>query len=188
MSELKVRAARVADESEIMAIAYEEMRSHADFDQRFRLRADAQDRYAVYLRDRMRDLDSCVFVAELDGKVAGLAVASIRKQETFFEMRRYGYVSDLMVAPAARRQGIGRALYERIVMWFQGLGVDVIRLHVAAKSEEARAFWNRLGAEDFLTEAWIELPREKPAEEKKPAEPNVEELPETTSTPSDSAA
>jgi hypothetical protein len=37
--------------------------------------------------------------------------------------------------------------------------VDVVRLHVAVRSEDARSFWRSVGARDFLTEAWIDLPR-----------------------------
>ena len=157
MSDVKVRAARMADEAEILALVREEMKAHERADPRFKLRADAGDRYAVYLRDRMRDLDSTVFVAELDGRIAGLGIGSIRKQETFFEVGRFGYVSDLVVAPALRRHGIGRVLFERISLWLRGLGIEVVRLHVATRSDSARAFWKSLGADEFLAEAWIDL-------------------------------
>jgi hypothetical protein len=33
---------------------------------------------------------------------------------------------------------------------------------VATRSDEARGFWRSLGAEDFLAEAWIELPEALP--------------------------
>jgi ribosomal protein S18 acetylase RimI-like enzyme len=164
MSEVKVRAARVADESLLLALVEEEMRAHEELDPRLRLRKDAADRYAVYLRGRMRDIDSSVFVAVHDDEVVGLAIGSIRKQDGFFVTQRYGYLSDVMVAPALRRRGIGRALYERVVLWFQGLGIDVVRLHVATRSDEARSFWHRIGAEDFMAEAWIDLKKSGPGE------------------------
>ena len=157
MKDLKVRAAKMTDESALLALAKDEMEAHARLDKRFRLRDDAASRYAVYLRDRMRDIDSTVFVAELAGEVVGLAIATIRKQDAFFANTRYGYVSDLMVAPARRRNGIGRALYERTTLWFRGFGIEVVRLHVAMRSDEARAFWNSVGADEFLVEAWIDL-------------------------------
>ena len=115
-------------------------------------------RYAIYLRDRMREIDSAVFVAESEGRVVGVAVGSIRVQDAFFETRRYGYVSDLVVSPDARRHGIGRALWGRVALWFRSVGLDIVRLHVATRSPGARAFWRGVGAEDFLAEAWINLP------------------------------
>jgi GNAT superfamily N-acetyltransferase len=158
MSSFTVRAAKAADEPVILAIAKDEMAAQERMDPRFRLRPDAMGRYALYLRDRLREMDSTVFVAEEDGRIVGVAVGSIRVQDAFFETRRYGYVSDLMVVSDARRRGVGRTLWTRVALWFRSLGVAVVRLHVATRSPEARAFWKSAGAEDFLAEAWIDLP------------------------------
>jgi ribosomal protein S18 acetylase RimI-like enzyme len=157
MSEVSVRAFKATDEPAILSLADAEMKAHELLDGRFKLRPGASDRYAVYLRDRARDIDSAIFVAELSGEVVGLVIGSIRKQDSFFEIQRYGYLSDLIVAPHARRRGIGRALFDRAALWFKSLGMEVVRLHVAVKSEEARAFWATLGSQDFMTETWIDL-------------------------------
>lgn len=159
MSSPTIRAARAADEVAILAVAADEMAAHERMDPRFKLRSDATGRYALYLRDRMREIDSAVFVAEEEGQLIGVIVASIRVQNAFFETRRYGYVSDLMVVSEMRRRGLGRLLWERAALWFRSLGIEVVRLHVATRSPEARAFWRAAGAEDFLAEAWIDLPK-----------------------------
>jgi GNAT superfamily N-acetyltransferase len=159
MSEFLVRAAKPTDEPEIVELARQEMQQHARSDPRFRLRADAASRYAVYLHDRLREIDSSVFVAEgPDSRILGAAIGSIRIQEAFFETRRFGYVSDLVVASDVRRLGVGTALWGRVGLWFRGLGVSVVRLHIAARSEAATGFWKSIGAEPFLIEGWIDLP------------------------------
>lgn len=169
MSEITVRAAKASDEAEVLALIRVEMEAHESIDERFRLRPDATTRYAVYLRDRLREIDSAVFVAMMDGRIVGTATGSIRIQNAFFQERRFGYVSDLVVAPSARRCGVGRALWKRLALWFRGLGVSVARLHVAARSEEAQAFWRNVGAEPLLVESWIDLP--DPAAPAAPATP-----------------
>jgi GNAT superfamily N-acetyltransferase len=158
MSEIIVRAAVTSDEAAVLELVGAEMAAQAAADPRFRLRPDAIDRYAVYLRNRMREIDSAVFIAKVDGKVVGTATGSIRVQEAFFETRRFGYVSDLVVDAARRRSGIGSALWQRVQLWFRGLGVTVIRLHIAARSQEANAFWRAQGAAPFLLESWVDLP------------------------------
>ena len=49
----------------------------------------------------------------------GMAVGTVRKQDNFFELRRFGYVSDLVVAAGFRRRRVGRQLYERIAKEIQ---------------------------------------------------------------------
>ncbi|HMB69567.1 MAG TPA: GNAT family N-acetyltransferase [bacterium] len=183
MSDLEIRAARPADEPMIMELMREEMKAQEALDPCFRLRPDADSRYALYLRNRMSDNDSSVFVAVVAGKVLGVAVGSLRSQETLFELRRYGYVSDLVVSATVRRRGVGRKLYERVALWFRSLGIRVIRLHVASASEEARSFWKAIGARNFLVEACLELesaetagppPSAVPVAEKPATEPEPE--------------
>ena len=157
MPDFSVRAAQTTDESAILDMARLEMQAQASLDGRMKLRPDALSRYAVYLRERMRDFDSAVFVAVEDAKVVGVVVASVRVQESFFLQRRFGYVSDLLVDPPARRRGVGRELWGKARQWLTALGIDVVRLHVAAKSDPAREFWAGVGATDFLLEKWIDL-------------------------------
>ncbi|HMB70685.1 MAG TPA: GNAT family N-acetyltransferase [bacterium] len=164
MSDVMVKAARPADEPAVLALVQAEMRAQEDVDSRFRLRPDGIPRYAAYLQKRLREIDSTVFVAMIDGETVGVAVGSIRIQEAFFEPRRFGYVSDLVVHPSWRRHGVGRALWDRVALWFRGLGVDVVRLHVAARSREAQSFWESVGADPFLTESWIDLPAVAPGD------------------------
>jgi len=180
MNDIVVRAVRTADEAAILELARQEMHAHEALDPRFRLRKDAVDRYALYVRGRVRDIDSNVFVAELGGVVVGMGIGSVRKQESFFEVQRYGYISDLVVSAEHRRRGVGRALFDRITLWCRGLGVGVLRLHVASKSEAARAFWKSVGARDYLVEVWIDLEPvsfAEPARAVAPEEKDTEEEP-----------
>jgi GNAT superfamily N-acetyltransferase len=160
MSEIAVRAAKMSDEPGILALARQEMTALEKMDPRFRLRPDSEGRYATYLRERSRDTDTGVFVAEENGRLIGLAIASIRAQNSFFEPSRYGYISDLLVLESERRRGIGTILFRRIMKWFRGQGITVARLHVASCNEAARAFWSSVGAGDYLVERWIDLSEE----------------------------
>lgn len=171
MIDVIVRAVKTTDEPELLSLIREEMVALGEQDPRFRPRGDAMDRYATYLRDRMREMDSAVFVAEREGRVVGLAVASMRQQVSFFEPSRFGTISDLVVSKSMRRRGVGSFLLDRMTKWFRGLGIETVRLHVASCNDAARAFWRARGAEDYLVETWIDLA-------KAPA-PRVPQTPET---------
>ncbi len=157
MTNITVRAVKMSDEAEILTLVRAEMSALERIDPRFKLRPDAMGRYATYLRERMREVDTAMFVAEREGRIVGLGIGSTRGQVTFFEPVRTGYISDLLVEPTMRRQGIGTLLYDRITKWFRGLGLEVVRLHVASCNEDARRFWRARGASDFLVESWIDI-------------------------------
>jgi GNAT superfamily N-acetyltransferase len=160
VSEIVVRAAKMSDEAGILGLARQEMAALEKMDPRFRLRPDSEGRYATYLRERSRDTDTGVFVAEENGRLIGLAIASIRSQNSFFEPSRYGYISDLLVLESERRRGIGTILFRRVIKWFRGQGITVARLHVASCNEAARSFWSSVGAGDYMVERWIDLSEE----------------------------
>ncbi len=76
-------------------------------------------------------------VAERRGVVAGYVVAYCAADE--------GEILNLGVAPAHRRQGIGRALVERVFQELAGRGVRTVYLEVRASNAAARQLYESLG-------------------------------------------
>lgn len=84
-------------------------------------------------------------VAELDGAPAGYALAKLESSQVC-------HLSDLFVRPAARRQGIAKALLASVVEWGQARGADVLTLEVASTNTDARAMYDHIGfAEEAAT-------------------------------------
>src|SRR5438128_1619883 len=71
------------------------------------------------------------------GVVAGYVVAHSAADE--------GEILNLGVAPTHRRQGIGRALVERVLQELAGLGVRTVYLEVRASNTSARRLYESLG-------------------------------------------
>ncbi len=63
-----------------------------------------------------------------------------------------GYIASLAVAPASRRQGIGRALLEATKRKFIAKGAVSMALHVRVGNEPAIALYRQFG---FATEEWV---------------------------------
>jgi ribosomal protein S18 acetylase RimI-like enzyme len=79
-----------------------------------------------------------VVAEDSDGALVGFALA--RRAGT-----RLGFVSDLYVAPPARRLGVGRELLRAVVERLRALGLDTVRLEVVASNAAARAIYARWG-------------------------------------------
>jgi ribosomal protein S18 acetylase RimI-like enzyme len=80
-----------------------------------------------------------VFVAEAGGDVVGFVSVwgRVPPQEPDEPPHDYAYVSDLVLLPAFRRRGIGRALLRRAEDHARSLGMDAIRIGVMAANRAA---------------------------------------------------
>ena len=118
-------------------------------------RARRPDIYRPYLLGQtealflaqLNDPGDCFYVAEIGCAVIGYAWTNTGDgtgtDGTF--PRRYTYVYQLVVDPAAQQHGAGRALLAAIEADATADGVEELQLNVDATNEEARAFYDRVG-------------------------------------------
>lgn len=110
--------------------------------------------------DKMRPLGGVQFVADLAGKVAGYVCCAITQGGPFLreDVRTYGYVTTLVVAPEARKLGIGEALMRAAEDFTRGQGLRSFAVgHLAANGGAARLY-ERLGLRAHAIERvkWLE--------------------------------
>lgn len=84
------------------------------------------------------------YVAELDGRVVGMAVWFLAFST--WTGRHSLYLEDLFVEPAARRHGVGRALIARLAARAVELGCARMDWAVLDWNEPAMAFYRTVGA------------------------------------------
>ena len=107
------------------------------------------DRYLAHVLDRCAGGAGRIFVSEEEGAVVGFVGVLARVVPEPDEAQAYAYVSDLVVLPAYRRRGIGRALLERAEAYARGEGARVLRVGVLAKNEAAARLYRGLGFSDY---------------------------------------
>ena len=107
------------------------------------------DRYLAHVLDRRAGGAGRIFVSEEGGAVVGFVGVLARVVPEPDETQAYAYVSDLVVLPAYRRRGIGRALLERAEAYARGEGARVLRVGVLAKNEAAARLYRSLGFGDY---------------------------------------
>lgn len=86
-----------------------------------------------------------IFLAEVDGQVAGLGRADVLGADPLFRLQaetRGGYIDQMFVRPDYRRRGIGRQLLAACEAWLRSLGLRHCLLHAA---EGAGPFYDRAG-------------------------------------------
>jgi ribosomal protein S18 acetylase RimI-like enzyme len=107
------------------------------------------DRYLAYMLERCAGAAGRIFVAEEDGVVVGFVGVLARVVPEPDEAQAYAYVSDLVVLPAYRRRGIGRALLERAEAYARREGAGTLRVGVLAKNEAAGRIYRSIGFSDY---------------------------------------
>ena len=84
------------------------------------------------------------FVADVDGKVAGSAVAMRKRSlsESFARIAASGYVANVFVEDRHRRRGVASALTRAAIEWLRSIGCTVVRLQASA---QGRPLYESLG-------------------------------------------
>ncbi len=148
-----IRLAEPADVARISQLWAETVAYHAQFDaDTFRAADNGAEAYARFVEDGLRDANARLLVAEMDGELVGYisgAIAGIAA-EMFLPLRfDYGYL---------RRRGIGRALVERLALWFRAQGIDYFQWHVSAQNLPALGFWWAIGGVTTILHMRVAIP------------------------------
>ena len=155
-----VRPGTEDDMLEMLRLWREMMDFHARLEPRFRpLPPPAGEQ--VWEKHLHKDVwgneDWGVFVAEAGGRLVGQIMGVLRDPVPVFEPGRFGYVTDIVVDPAARRSGVGLALFEALKTWFRERGVSYLQLMVAHNNPASQAFWRAAGCTDYMDTLWCDL-------------------------------
>ncbi len=158
-----IRLAQRRDADRIGQLWAEMVAHHERFDPlMFRPADSGAALYAQSVRDRLADPRARILVAELDGAVVGYVSGIIADITTeIFRPLRSGLLSDIYIAEAYRRRGLGMALVEHLALWFRDQDVRHFEWHVSAKNDEALAFWRRIGGETTILRMRAEIDRER---------------------------
>ena len=156
---LRVRPATEDELVEMSRLWREMMDYHAKVEPRFRpLPPPAgEEAWMNHMRkDVFGSEDSCIFAAEMDGRIVGQMIGLLRDEYAVFEPAQFGYVTDVAVDPAVRRGVVGGALFEAVKNWFREKGVSRLRMMVAHSNPVSQPFWRAMGCTRRVSVLWQE--------------------------------
>ncbi|HEX4496581.1 MAG TPA: GNAT family N-acetyltransferase [Thermoanaerobaculia bacterium] len=158
-----IRPAAPADTKAIGRLGALLVRVHHDFDPDRFIAATAQTEhgYGSFLGSQLEKPDIIVLAAERDGEVIGYTYAGVEGTDYMSLRGPAGVVYDLVVDPAHREQGVGRALLDAALAALQAKGAPRAVLSTAERNEPAQRLFARAG----FRRTMIEMTREFPAKE-----------------------
>lgn len=148
---VSVRVATPDDLETVLAFRLALLREHGGNLLYGRLRADAPSRARRLFATQLASSAEVTFLAERYGKGGATAVGVLRCMEgrgsPLLDPPAYGYVASVYVAPAMRRRGALRLLFDAATHWCRERGLGELRLHTASDNVSGNAAWRALGFE-----------------------------------------
>lgn len=160
-----IRAMRDADRDAVIELVWQLNRFEAELDRTKQPFDDRDASYeaavASYERDRERaaEHEGALIVAEQDGEVVGFLCWLVETAEPFVraELRRYGYVADLVVATGHRERGIGTRLLAEAETITRSKGLNRLSIGVLGGNDRAARAYERFGFRPYSTEMFKAL-------------------------------
>ncbi|MBI5067850.1 MAG: GNAT family N-acetyltransferase [Deltaproteobacteria bacterium] len=159
----QVREATRSDLPALARLGARLARMHHRMDpRRFFVLPAMEDGYARWLARERRNRGAVVLAAVRPGRggreqVVGYAYGRIEPRDWNSLRERCGVGIDLLVAPRARRRGVGKALVEALAEGLARRGAPRVVIQVATENPEARAVFARLGFRPTMLEMTREL-------------------------------
>lgn len=109
-------------------------------------------------RRQMTDTDALVIGRALQGLSAGATVLvaedtagkllgfiHVSGEPDYYTRGECGHIADIVVAPEARRRGVGETLIAAAEQWARAKGYSLLTLNVFIENDNARALYERTG-------------------------------------------
>jgi ribosomal protein S18 acetylase RimI-like enzyme len=107
--------------------------------------ADITDYFARFIGH----VDRKAFAAFEDSLIVGYIAVYVKEQTGFWNIKKVGDISGLMVQKDHRRQGIGRELLKRATEYFKQKEVKQYTLFTSANNRSGIEFYRKCGLEDL---------------------------------------
>src|SRR3954471_14555152 len=135
------------------------VRTHYEFDpKRFLAATSGTARgHGSFLGTQLDEANVIVLVAERDGEVIGYTYAGVEGTDYMSLRGPAGVLYDIVVEPAHRGQGVGRALLDATLEALEAKGVPRVVLSTAERNETAQRLFARAGFRRTMIEMTREL-------------------------------
>jgi ribosomal protein S18 acetylase RimI-like enzyme len=95
--------------------------------------------------------DRAAFIALRDGEIIGYIAVYVHDQPPYWQVKRVGDISGLMVRADARQQGIASRLMGEARAFFSERGIKYYTVYTAVANTQAVGFYHKQGLEPLHT-------------------------------------
>lgn len=150
MSDITIREA-TEDDVPVLVGFLVELGLHVSGGKRQTLSKKAKKRLQAFVREYLEHSDKFMVVAcNAENKPVGMGNIQIWHNPNLWEEaedleQKSGFIDDLWVEPAFRKQGIMARMLDALIEFAEGHDIEELILEYAITNDEAAAVWERLG-------------------------------------------
>ncbi len=145
---------RDAEEQDLDAICdlWEQLFTlHAQLDDIFTPSRDGRFHYRQWLEYLLQQSDSLLLIAEVQGKIIGYILATIRNLPPAMKSCSIGSIADMVMDERYRDLGLGRQLYEVLEERFRLMGITRLEVKTSSRNPQSNHFWSQVcGFNEFI--------------------------------------
>jgi GNAT superfamily N-acetyltransferase len=124
-------------------------KEHREYDKLLDLNWTFGEVGTKYFKELIEEEDSCVFVAEDDGKIIGYLAGSETEAEDYRKLPKVAELDNMLVLKENRGSGIGRKLYDAFIEWCKSRDVKIVRIQATAQNKDAIEYYHKMGLKDY---------------------------------------
>lgn len=114
---------------------------------------NATSMYEEFLKNNIESENGVVFVARVNDKIVGYSLGFIKEEIPIFELKKYGYISDLYVKKEFRGRGLSTKLKNEMISWFESKKIKYASICFYSDNTEAHDIYKKWGFFDYKIEA-----------------------------------
>lgn len=116
---------------------------------------ESEEDYSYYL-DFIISKDKWCYIAEENNEILGFVLFNIKNRESYYQIKKLGYVDLLYITEKARGKGIAKILMAKVEEVFKNSGIKIIELSVHSDNAACQ-IWRKFGFKDYKINMYKEL-------------------------------
>jgi ribosomal protein S18 acetylase RimI-like enzyme len=162
---VKIRKYRESDRNALAKLLEELMDYIASIDDLKRIRRMPMfgESYTQRMLQRVAENNGIIYVAELEGELAGAAIGTMPEQTEEDRLEhvpaKFGEVLELVLKAEYRDRGVGTMLMKKLEEYFKENGCNIAGVGVSVPNRNAYRLYRKLGFEDrsiYMTKDLLE--------------------------------
>lgn len=113
---------------------------------------NAAQNYKKFVQKHIKSKNGIVYMAEVNGKIAGFTLMFIKDEIPIFKIKKIGFGSDLYVKKEFRRMNISSKLTAQAIKWLKKKEIKCVSLTLYNDNKLAHSIYKKWGFFDYKIE------------------------------------